>query len=345
MRELQLRCAPRPATPRAAASPAGLAVADHLEEAAQVNGMKGISAGHRPEAFAEALSGRGKIESRFRPTNPISGVETVKYRIEARNAKLQPEGRFSAEHSKTLFDPDCFPRERLGQLADAAFEHAPASRAGYVQFGQDYVYVVHDSKTGRPRTLGFESETFAVDHMKTNSKVKLVKRPAADLASFFDAPSYPSRWSRVAGAVSKGLGALGTVGGGLQAWSGADQLWHAHNGTQVLNGGADLTGGLANTVSGVGVLAGAEAVATRFGAAGAVIDGARDVVLGLTSEKCDLERVSLGSLKTAAGVAMAVPGGALIGGAVYAGAVIYEHREAVGEALNSAWNCVTGWLA
>ena len=68
------------------------------------------------------------------------------------------------------------------------------------------------------------------------------------------------------------------------------------------------------------------------------------LVLGLTAEHRDLERVSLGSLKTAAGVAMAVPGGSLVGGAMYAGAIVYEHREAIGEALNVAWNRVTGWL-
>ena len=40
---------------------------------------------------------------------------------------------------------------------------------------------------------------------------------------------------------------------------------------------------------------------------------------------------------------MLVPGGALVGGALYAGALVYQHQEAIGQALSAGWDKVTAW--
>ena len=43
-------------------------------------------------------------------------------------------------------------------------------------------------------------------------------------------------------------------------------------------------------------------------------------------------------LQQNAGVAMMIPGGALVGGGLYLGALAYENREAIGQAASAGWN-------
>lgn len=337
LRDMQVRLAPRPA------SAAGLAVADHLCEPAQVRSSQlGIYAGHRPPEFHGALENNGVVTESFKPEAPIAGTETHRYRLNTKTPQGTFDGGLGAkQHTKTTFEEQSMPRERLGRLADTVFEHAPSTRNGYVQYGNDLVYTVREAPGGAPRTLGFETTATVGSH-----NLEVVQRPASELRPFTtpEMPG-PGRWSRAAGAASKGLASLGVVGGGLQAWTGAETLAHAHSGREALDGAADLTGGHANALSGAGALAGAEALASRCGALGAVVDGGRDVIQGLTSEHRNPERAGIGLLKTTVGIAMALPGGALVGGALYAGTLVYEHREALGEAMNTAWNAVTEWIA
>ena len=55
------------------------------------------------------------------------------------------------------------------------------------------------------------------------------------------------------------------------------------------------------------------------------------------------ETSAIGLTKLSAGAAMLVPGGALVGGALYAGALVYQHQEAIGQALSAGWDKVTAW--
>lgn len=66
---------------------------------------------------------------------------------------------------------------------------------------------------------------------------------------------------------------------------------------------------------------------------------------GQASYDAVLTAPSLSPRKTTAGIAMAIPGGALIGGALYAGTLVYEHREALGQAANTAWDALREWVA
>lgn len=177
-------------------SPDGLAVADHLAEPARLRGTRSIYAGHRPESFRAALTGHGLVTGRAKPMNPLPGIETVRYRIEMRDAQGKPTGSFGPEHTKTLFSESHYPRARLAQLADVVFRFAAWDVVSYVKFGQDYVYVVRDGPGGVPRTMGFEPEAVARGHLRRNPQLRVVERPVCELAAFF---AYPSARVTVAG--------------------------------------------------------------------------------------------------------------------------------------------------
>lgn len=151
--------------------------------------------------------------------------------------------------------------------------------------------------------------------------------------------------SKLGTALRVGGGVVGVAGGGLQVLHGADELAHG----QVVDGGADVTAGTANVVAGGAMLAGATTLAAGAGGVGAVIDGGRDLIQGIRSG--DTERTAVGGVKTAAG-AMMIAGAATgnpvlaVGGAlVYGGAVVYQNREAIGQAISSGAEAVGNFVS
>jgi hypothetical protein len=138
-----------------------------------------------------------------------------------------------------------------------------------------------------------------------------------------------SRWTQLKQFGGKGLGVLGVLGGGLQAWEGAKEIKH----DKPVEGTADVAGGLTNAVAGGAMLAGRAALGAGLGGVAAGVDGLKDIYVGARDH--DAEKAGLGGVKTAAGGMML--GGAatanpfLIGaGALtYGGALVYEHREAL----------------
>lgn len=69
----------------------------------------------------------------------------------------------------------------------------------------------------------------------------------------------------------------------------------------------------------------------------------RDVYNGVLGATPSSEKAAVGLTKMAAGAAMLVPGGALVGGVLYAGALVYEHQEALGQALSAGWDKAASW--
>jgi hypothetical protein len=173
-----------------------------------------------------------------------------------------------------------------------------------------------------------------------------MKNAEAALPPKLNAPPAPelSRAAKVGNALSKGAGALGVVGGGFQVAQGVGEL---RNGKPV-EGAADVTIGTGNIVAGGAMVAGRVALGTTTGGAVAVLDGAKDIYVGVRDR--NLEKGVVGTVKTAAGGAMlagvATANPVLIaGGAVtYAGAAIYENREAIAEGGRRAWGWVKSWF-
>lgn len=88
-------------------------------------------------------------------------------------------------------------------------------------------------------------------------------------------------------------------------------------------------GGASNVVSGQALAQGATAAASRFGALGAGLDGAKDLYNG--SYVGDREEMAIGALKTAALMAV----NPLFGTVAYLGVVGYENREAIGSVVSA----------
>lgn len=161
----------------------------------------------------------------------------------------------------------------------------------------------------------------------------------------------PTAMGRLGSLVNKGLGVLGTVGGVMQTYGGIKELGEG----QTVDGVADVTGGAANTFSGVAGLMGRGILGTYGAGIAAVIDGGRDVYHGVREK--NLERGLLGGTKSLGGTLMltgAATGNPFLIGAgalTYGGALIYEHRKAIwngmkkttgaiGNGARRAWN----WL-
>ncbi len=161
-------------------------------------------------------------------------------------------------------------------------------------------------------------------------------------ASALEAGTGLSKGLRVADGI---LGPLGIVAGGVGIAQGAVEMSKG----KVVEGGLDIVGGSAGMVSGTaatvtaaaGAAAPAAAAALAAGGAGvaAAADGIKDIYQGV--KESNTEKVAVGGVKT-------VAGGLLIGGAatanpiaigagavLYGGAVVYENREAIGNAAKA----------
>ncbi len=147
------------------------------------------------------------------------------------------------------------------------------------------------------------------------------------------------------GALSKvarvGGGVLSLGFGGVQAYQGVQSLREG----KALDGVTDTAGGALNVVGGVGLLAGSTVVAPLALAGAAGLDAGRTIIQGVQTG--DREKVAVGGVKalgaTMMGAAPFVTGSVIgapvgvvlgiAGGALYAGAAVYESREAVGKAV------------
>jgi hypothetical protein len=154
-----------------------------------------------------------------------------------------------------------------------------------------------------------------------------------------------SRTAKAGNIAGKGLGVLGVAGGGLQVANGVSTI---ANGGDKVEGGADIVAGGGSMVSGGAMIAGRMALGTTTGGAVAVVDGAKDIYTGIRDG--NVEKAAVGTVKSGAGAAM-IAGVAtanpilIAGGAIaYGGAVIYDNREAIGNAGKKAWGWVKSWF-
>jgi hypothetical protein len=173
-----------------------------------------------------------------------------------------------------------------------------------------------------------------------------------------------SRAARVGGAMMKAatvaegvLGPLGIYYGGKEVLHGVHQIHEAKDGmgvydgatkvglgvgTVVVGGAGTLSAGIAGTTAVLGATSGtataislgAQTVGKVAGGAVAIIDGANDLVHGLSKDENgnrDLGRAGRGTLKVAAGAMMigGGPVGVAAGAALYAGVTIYENRKEI----------------
>ena len=140
-------------------------------------------------------------------------------------------------------------------------------------------------------------------------------------------PAEVSKWTLLKRLAGRGLGGLGVIGGGLQAWQGAKELQHG----ETVAGLADVGGGLANAGAGGAMLLGRAAAGATLGGVAAGVDGVKDLYLGARDHRA--EQAAVGGVKAAAGGLMlagtATANPLLIGaGALtYGGALAYEHRD------------------
>lgn len=310
----------------------GLRIADHVMSPGQIGKpSKGISGGHPTDNFADTLrQGKGVESAPRTPSSELKGLERAQYQL----PKADGSGLTGAK-PKTLVDPKVWSRDQIAQLADKGLARLPAGeRSGHVKFGKEHLFVVRPD-AANPGTLGIDNAAGA-KNAQVKHNIPTVEGKASDLHGL--PGKEQTGLQRAAGTLSKGLGGLGLGAGVMQAANGAQNLGKAENASQVVNAGADLLGGTANAGSGASMLAGASKLAGRLGGAGAIFDGGRDLYNGLSGDKVDLEKSGVGLAKTAAGVAMMIPGGALIGGGLYLGAMAYENREAIGQLASSGWN-------
>jgi len=151
------------------------------------------------------------------------------------------------------------------------------------------------------------------------------------------APALPNTQSGFRAFAARGLGVLGLIGGGLTTYGGVQEMRSG----EYFTGGLRTSSGLLETGGGIAVIGGRFALGTGLGGAGAVIDGGRDMYLGVRDG--DVERGAIGGAKTIggglmlAGVASANPVLVVVGGLVYLGAVIYDNWDSIESGLN--------WLA
>ena len=141
-----------------------------------------------------------------------------------------------------------------------------------------------------------------------------------------------------------GGGALTAGLGVVQAAHGLEDLEKGN----LVDGVTDSTAGTLNAFGGTALVAGSSVAAPVAMAVAAGLDGGRDIVHGIKNH--DNEKVAVGSVKTlGAGMLGAAPFltssviGALVGvalgvagGALYAGASLYQNRHSIGQKLEKA---------
>lgn len=138
-----------------------------------------------------------------------------------------------------------------------------------------------------------------------------------------------SRFSQLKNVAGKGLGVLGVVGGGLQAYGGVNELAEG----KTVEGSANVAGGGLNMAAGAAGLAGRFALGGGLGGAAALIDGGKDIYTGIRDHNA--EKIGVGGVKSLAGGAMLLgvatgnPVLVVGGGLTYAGAALYENRKAI----------------
>ncbi len=223
---------------------------------------------------------------------------------------------------------------------------------------QQYVDAVRESKVPEVRPGLTAPNASSVTAEAGTAPVSAGARPASALATesseagqAMHSAGHSGGFHKVMGTAEKVLAPAAVLAGGLELAHGISELKEGKTvlGTlDVAGGAAGVTGGAAATVNAFG-LATAPATAAALGTvagvgfgAVAVIDGAKTIYEGIKEK--DTEKTVIGGVKTAAGGAM-IAGVCtgnpvlVVGGAVtYAGAVIYENREAIADGAKKAYH-------
>ncbi len=164
------------------------------------------------------------------------------------------------------------------------------------------------------------------------------------LPDTLDKPPQPEISTRAAlgNNVGRGLGVLGIAGAAMQTRQGIETL---RDGDSTVEGVANTGAGTLGLVSGGALLTGRVALGTATGGAVAVIDGGRDIYLGVRD--ADIEKTAVGATKAGAGTAMMVGVATanpllIAGGAVvYTGSLVYENKDAIASFAKRSWNWLT----
>jgi len=138
---------------------------------------------------------------------------------------------------------------------------------------------------------------------------------------------------------ARGLGVLDIAGSALQVNQGVQTL--RSNG-DTIKGVVDIGAGSTGVVSGVALATGRIAAGTATGGVVAVLDGTKDLYIGVSDNSA--EKIATGMVKAGAGAAMLAGVASanpllIAGGAVaYGGAAIYDSREAISSAAGNVWS-------
>lgn len=171
-----------------------------------------------------------------------------------------------------------------------------------------------------------------------------VQRALPEKLSAPPAPELSTR-AKLGNVSARGLGVLDITGSAYQVNHGVHIL---RSGGDTVEGVADVTAGSTGVISGVALTTGRIAAGTATGGAVAVVDGAKDIYVGVRD--ANVEQTAVGVVKSDAGTAMIVGVATanpllIAGGAIaYGGAAIYQSRDAIASAATGAWSWTKSWF-
>lgn len=146
------------------------------------------------------------------------------------------------------------------------------------------------------------------------------------------------------GALGKVFVVVGAAGSTYQIYQGANQIAHG----KIVEGSFNVAGGGATAGGCVALWVGETALASELFPAAMALDSSRNIYIGIKQH--DNEQLSIGAVKGAATVALTIGIGTLnpivitVSGVTYAGAVVYENRQAISGAVTVASREVRGGL-
>ena len=171
-----------------------------------------------------------------------------------------------------------------------------------------------------------------------------VQRALPEKLSAPPAPELSTR-AKLGNVSARGLGVLDITGSAYQVNQGVQIL---RSGGDTVEGVADVTAGSTGVISGVALTTGRIAAGTATGGVVAVVDGAKDIYVGVRD--ANVEQTAVGVVKSGAGTAMIVGVATanpllIAGGAIaYGGAAIYQSRDAIASAATGAWSWTKSWF-
>lgn len=314
-----------------------------------------IEGTHTTEGIFKSLEEIGRIAQAERST--VSIVET----LETSAAELDEASTISRSASNSALGRTV-QNTALPENASTARPMLEAAKAPLKEpitwEMQQYVDAVRESKVAEagPRTAPPNASSVTAEagtaHLSAGTKPSsALAAESSEAGHALHGAGHSGKFHKVMGTAEKALAPAAVLAGGLEIAHGISELRHGETvlgSFDVAGGAAGVTGGAAATVNAFG-LATAPATAAALGTvagvgfgAVAVIDGAKTIYQGIKEK--DTEKTVVGGVKTAAGGAMiagvctANPVLIVGGAATYAGAVIYENREAIADGARKACN-------